>query len=52
VIRLELAGVDRENIEITLHDNKLNVSELTSSSRSLSRSLYIHERFYGASGVP
>jgi HSP20 family protein len=26
VIRLELAGVDRENIEITLHDNMLNVS--------------------------
>jgi HSP20 family protein len=33
VIRLELAGVERENIEIALHDNTLTVSG---------------ERFYGA----
>ena len=52
VIRLELAGVDRENIEITLHDNMLNVSGERESDLDDDVSFYIHERFYGASSVP
>ena len=47
VIRLELAGVDREDIEITLHDNTLTVSgERESDLEDVS--FYVQERFYGA----
>lgn len=48
VIRLELAGVDRENVEITLHDNTLTVSGERESDLGDDVTFYVHERFYGA----
>ena len=48
VIRLELAGVDREDIEITLHDNTLTVAGVRESDLDEDVSFYVHERFYGA----
>lgn len=48
VIRLELAGVDREDIEITLHDNTLTVAGERESDLADDLSFYVHERFYGA----
>ena len=48
VIRLELAGVDREDIEITLHDNTLTVAGERESDLDDDVSFYVHERFYGA----
>ena len=48
VIRMELAGVSRENIEITLHENTLTVSGQRESHLDNDLSFYVHERFYGA----
>jgi HSP20 family protein len=48
VIRLELAGVDREDIEITLHDNTLTVAGERESDLDEDASFYVQERFYGA----
>lgn len=48
VIRMELAGVRRENIEITLHENTLTVSGQRESDLDDDVSFYVHERFYGA----
>jgi HSP20 family protein len=48
VIRLELAGVEREHIEITLHDNTLTISGERESDLDEDVSFYVHERFYGA----
>jgi HSP20 family protein len=48
VIRIELAGVDREDIEVTLNDNVLTVSG--ERSRDLDEeevSFYVSERYYG-----
>jgi HSP20 family protein len=48
VIRIELAGVDREDIEVTLNDNVLTVSG--ERSRDLGEeevSFYVSERYYG-----
>jgi HSP20 family protein len=48
VIRVELAGVDREDIEVTLNDNVLTVSG--ERSRDLDEeevSFYVSERYYG-----
>jgi HSP20 family protein len=47
VIRLELAGVERENIEITLHENTLTVSGERESDLD-DVTFYVQERFYGA----
>ena len=47
VIRLELAGVERENIEITLHENTLTVSGERASDLD-DVTFYVQERFYGA----
>ena len=48
VTKLELAGVEREDIEITLHDNTLTVSGEHESDLDDDVSFYVHERFYGA----
>src|SRR5918994_813679 len=48
VIRMELAGIDREDIEITLHDNTLTISGERESDLDEDVSFYVHERFYGA----
>jgi HSP20 family protein len=48
VIRMELSGVARENIEITLHENTLTVSGKRESDLEDEMSFYVHERFYGA----
>lgn len=48
VIRLELAGVDRDDIDITLHDNTLTVSGERENDLDDEVSFYVHERFYGA----
>ncbi len=49
VIRLELAGMNRDNIEISLHDNTLTVSgERENDLDEDEVSFYVHERFYGA----
>ena len=48
VIRMELAGVDREEIEITLHDNTLTVSGEREGDLDDDISFYVRERFYGA----
>ena len=48
VIRMELSGVARENIEITLHENTLTVSGKRESDLEDDVSFYVHERFYGA----
>ena len=48
VIRMELAGVDREEIEITLHDNTLTISGERRNDLDEDVSFYVHERFYGA----
>ena len=48
VIRMELAGVGRENIDITLHENTLTVSGERESDLDDDVSFYVHERFYGA----
>ena len=48
VVRMELAGVDREAIEITLHDNTLTISGERSAGLDDHVSFYVHERFYGA----
>jgi len=48
VIRLELAGVDRGDIEITLHDNTLTVAGERENDLEDGISFYVHERFYGA----
>ena len=48
VIRMELAGVDREEIEITLHDNTLTISGERRNDLDDNVSFYVHERFYGA----
>jgi HSP20 family protein len=48
VIRMELAGVDRENIELSLHDNTLTISGERESDLDDDVSFYVHERFYGA----
>ncbi len=49
VIRLELAGMNRDNIEISLHDNTLTVSgERENDLDDDEVSFYVHERFYGA----
>src|SRR5919107_826048 len=48
VIRMELAGVDREEIEITLHDNTLTISGERRNDLDDNLSFYVHERFYGA----
>jgi HSP20 family protein len=48
VIRMELSGVARENIEITLHENTLTVSGRRESDLDEEVSFYVHERFYGA----
>ena len=47
VIRMELAGVRREDIEITLHDNTLTVSGDRESGLG-DVTFYVQERFYGA----
>ena len=48
VTKLELAGVEREDIDITLHDNTLTVSGQHESDLDDDVSFYVHERFYGA----
>ena len=48
VTKLELAGVEREDIEITLHDNTRTVSGEHESDLDDDVSFYVHERFYGA----
>ena len=48
VIRMELAGVDRDDIEITLHDNTLTVSGERENDLDDDVMFYVHERFYGA----
>ena len=48
VIRVELAGVAREDIEITLHDNTLTISGERENDLDDDVSFYVHERFYGA----
>jgi HSP20 family protein len=48
VTKLELAGVEREDIDITLHDNTLTVSGEHESDLDDDVSFYVHERFYGA----
>ena len=48
VIRMELAGIDREEIEITLHDNTLTISGERRNDLDEDVSFYVHERFYGA----
>jgi HSP20 family protein len=48
IIRLALAGVRREDVEITLHDNVLSVSG--ERDRDLDEeevSFYVHELYYG-----
>jgi len=48
VTKLELAGVEREDINITLHDNTLTVPGEHESDLDEVVSFYVHERFYGA----
>ena len=48
VTKLELAGVEREDIDITLHDNTLTVSGEHESDLDDDVSFYVHGRFYGA----
>ncbi len=48
VIRLELAGVNRDDIEISLHDNTLTISGERENDLDDDVSFYVHERFYGA----
>ncbi len=49
VIRIELAGVSREDIDITLYDNVLTVSGLRAQDTDEEEvNFYVHERFYGA----
>ncbi|CAA9459552.1 MAG: hypothetical protein AVDCRST_MAG58-2298 [uncultured Rubrobacteraceae bacterium] len=48
VIRMELAGVRREDIEIALHANTLTVSGERDSDLDDEVSFYVQERFYGA----
>jgi HSP20 family protein len=48
VIRVELAGVDRDDVEITLHDNTLTISGERENDLDDDVSFYVHERFYGA----
>src|SRR5215210_9415693 len=48
VIRMELAGVEREEIEITLHDNTLTISGERKSDLDEEVTFYVQERFYGA----
>jgi HSP20 family protein len=48
VVRLVLAGVDRENIDVTLHDNVLTVSgERKRDLDPEEVTFYVHELFYG-----
>ena len=48
VIRVELAGVDREDIEVTLNDNVLTVSgERRRELDEEEVSFYVSERYYG-----
>ncbi len=47
VIRLELAGIERENIEITLHENTLTVSGERESDLD-DVTFYVQERYFGA----
>ena len=48
VIRIELAGVDREDIEVTFHENTLTISgERRSAPDDAASSFYVQERFYG-----
>ena len=48
VIRIELAGVDREDIEVTFHENTLTISgERKRSPLDDAASFYVHERYYG-----
>ena len=48
IIRLELSGVSREEIDLSLHDNVLTVSGERRSELDDDTSFYVHERFYGA----
>lgn len=48
VIRLELAGVDREDIDLTFHDNVLTVSGERVRDLDDDAMVYVHERYYGA----
>ncbi len=49
VIRVELAGVDRDDIELTLNDNVLTVSgERRRELDEEEVSFYVSERYYGA----
>lgn len=48
VIRVELAGVDRDDVEITLHENTLTISGERENDLDDGVSFYVHERFYGA----
>lgn len=48
IIRLELSGVSREEIDLTLHENVLTVSGERQSGLDDDVSFYVHERFYGA----
>jgi len=45
---MELAGVEREEIEITLHDNTLTISGERKSDLDEEVTFYVQERFYGA----
>ena len=47
VIRLELAGVYREDIEVSLQENVLTVSGERISDLDQDTTFYVHERFYG-----
>lgn len=48
VVRVELAGVDREAIEVTFHENTLTISgERRRDPRDDVSTFYVQERFYG-----
>ena len=48
VIRLEIAGVAREDVDITLDENVLTVSGERVNDLGDDVSFYVHERYYGA----
>ncbi len=48
IIRIELAGVDRQDIEVTFHENTLTISgERKNSPLDDAASFYVHERYNG-----
>ena len=48
VIRIEIAGVEREDVEITLDENVLTVSGERVNDLGDDVSFFVHERYYGA----